>query len=96
MYTCAHEEVGHERMYIDVRIHMCVYVYARIHTCQLIDKRRTHSHSHKSVGIPRVDAINPCAMTQLLLESLLQDYDCLLPAQNEGSTAELRRAAAGL
>ena len=44
------------RMYTRVYIHVHINVYT--HTCQLIDKRRTLSHSHKSVGIPRVDVIN--------------------------------------
>ena len=55
---------------------MCIYirtcstssythVYACMHTCQLIDKRRTLSLSHKSVGIPRVDVINRVCNDQI-------------------------------
>ena len=40
----------------NIRTYTCVHTYT--HTRQLIDKPRTHSHSIKSVGIPRVDVIN--------------------------------------
>jgi len=40
-------------------------LYIHVYTCQLIDKRRTLSLSHKSVGIPRVDVINRVCNDQI-------------------------------
>ena len=89
VYGCIYMHIhayGHEYTCIRLYIHaytkmmsICTYihVYVCIHTCQLIDKRRTHSHSHKSVGIPRVDVINPVCNDQIFarntaIDSLLQ------------------------
>ena len=72
---CVYKEVEHVRMYIHIcaRIHMlytlytCVYGrISFIYTCQSIDMQRTHSHSHKSVGIPRVHVANPVCNDEMV------------------------------
>ena len=72
---CVYKEVEHVRMYIHIcaRIHMlytlytCVYGrISFIYTCQSIDMQRTHSHSHKSDGIPRVHLVNPVCNDEIV------------------------------
>ena len=63
MCVCIYTYIHVYHVYTRIRTYTSVCTY--IHTCQLIDKRRTHSHSHKSVGIPRVEVINPMCNDQI-------------------------------
>ena len=104
VYGCIYMHIhayGHEYTCIRLYIHaytkmmsICTYihVYVCIHTCQLIDKRRTHSHSHKSVGIPKVHVINPVCHDQIFAntpESPRTLSSCTRPA----SLSRRRRTA---